>query len=336
MRAPRLRVPAALRPGKLSLAALTLAALFLAAAALVGCGRSGGGAGNAPGGPAGGASGDGRPRVVTTLNIIGDLARRVAGDRADVYALLEPGMDPHVYEPVPRDSVAIARAELVFVNGLGLEGWVEKLVTAAGGDRPVVTLAGEDMDVLPWRDGSKRWDPHLWMEPRNAVRYVEKIRGALTELDPAGADAYAANAAALIAEIEDLDRWAESELGRVPAERRLLVTTHDAYQYFARRYGFTVLDTVWGISTEDEPSARDIAALVEVLRQHRVPPFIETTINPKIMEQVAAQAGVAIGGNLYGDSLGPPGSGADTYVTMMRHNVNTIVTAMLQTLDREQ
>lgn len=276
---------------------------------------------------------DGRPpRVVATLNIIGDLVTRVAGDRAQVRSLLAPGMDPHVYEPVPQDSVAVAQADIVFMNGLDLEGWMEKLVQTAGGNRPVVELAGPEMDLLPWTDNSKRWDPHLWMDPRNAIRYVEKIRDSLSALDPGGREVYFANAAALIAEIEELDRWAAAELSEIPPERRKLVTTHDAYRYFGRRYGLEVLDSVWGISTEDEPSARDIANLVELLRTHRVPPFIETTINPKIMEQVAAQAGVAIGGTLYGDSLGPPGSGADTYVAMMRHNVRTIIQAMEKTL----
>ncbi|MCG0239422.1 MAG: zinc ABC transporter substrate-binding protein [Firmicutes bacterium] len=308
-------------------AGLAAAALAGAVVGLVAAGalmaRDGGKAGTQP-----------RLRVVTTLNIIGDLAGRVAGDRAEVRSLLAPGTDPHTYEPVPGDSAAIARADLVLMNGLGLEGWMEKLVTSSGTRAPVVELAGPEMDLLPWAEDPSRWDPHLWMDPRNAIRYVEKIRDALAAVDPEGREVYAANAAALIREIEELDRWAEAELSRIPPERRKLVTTHDAYRYFGRRYGLEVLDTVWGISTEDEPSAQAIARLVEVLREHRVPPFIETTVSPKIMEQVAAQAGVAIGGRLYGDSLGPPGSGADTYVGMMRHNVRTIVQAMEATLGR--
>ncbi|MFO7172419.1 MAG: zinc ABC transporter substrate-binding protein [Bacillota bacterium] len=281
-------------------------------------------------GARGGVEGGTAPglRVVTTLNIIGDLAARVAGDRAEVRSLLAPGTDPHTYEPVPGDSAAIARADLVLMNGLGLEGWMEKLVTASGTRAPVVELAGPEMDLLPWAEDPSRWDPHLWMDPRNAIRYVEKIRDALAAVDPEGREVYAANAAALIREIEELDRWAEAELSRIPPERRKLVTTHDAYRYFGRRYGLEVLDTVWGVSTEDEPSAQAIARLVEVLREHRVPPFLETTVSPRILEQVAAQAGVAIGGHLYGDSLGPPGSGADSYVGMMRHNVRTIAQAL--------
>jgi len=158
---------------------------------------------------------------------------------------------------------------------------------------------------------------------------VENIRDALIAFDPPGRATYEANAARYLRELETLHRWIQQQVAQIPPERRKLVTTHDAFRYFGHRYGFKVVGTIWGISTEDEPSAQEIARLVEAIRRERVPAvFVETTINPKLMERVAREAGVRIGPKLYGDSLGPPGSGADTYVGMMRHNVRAIVEAL--------
>lgn len=292
--------------------------ILLTAALLAGCGSAGSGSAGTDG-----------PVAVTSINILGDLVRQVAGDRVRVKSLLGPGQDPHTYEPVPRDSIEIEKAGVVFINGLGLDFWAEKLIQGAGGQRQVVRLAeGASVDRLPWEGGGgKQWDPHLWMDPVNVIQYVEQIRAALAELDPAGAETFQANAERLTRELEALDTWIKAEIGLIPPDKRKLITTHDAYRYFGRRYGFQVLDTVWGVSTEEEPSAQDIAGLIDTLREHQVPAFVETTINPQIMEQATQQAGVPIGGQLYGDALGGPGSGAETYVTMMRHNVNTIVAA---------
>lgn len=272
---------------------------------------------------------DGRPLVVTSVTIIADLARQVGGDRVRVYSLLGPGQDPHTYEPVPRDALAVARARLVLVNGHHLDFWAERLAAGSPGRRPVVRLAeGVRTEPLPWPSSQGRVDPHLWMDPTLAAQYVLQLRAAFSALDPAGAEEYRRRAEAAVARLEELDAWIAAQVATVPPGRRKLVTTHDAYRYFGRRYGIVVLDTVWGITTEEEPSAHALARLFGNLRAHGVPAFVETTINPKLMREIAAQAGVRIGGQLYADALGPPGSGADTYVGMMEHNVRTIVAAL--------
>jgi len=310
------------------------------------------------------ATGDERPLVVTSTTILADLARQVGGERVRVYSLLSPGQDPHTYEPVPRDGLALSHADLVLLNGYGLDLWAERLLAGAEGeereagglDRPgtrdrnappgagdrargsdavpraprrVVRVAEEvPVEPLPWPGTPGHHDPHLWMDPTLVILFVERIRDALAQVDPQGAPVYARRAAGLVEELRALDAWIQTRVATVPPDRRKLITTHDAYRYFGRRYGIEILDTVWGISTEEEPSAAQLARLFERLRSFGLPAFVETTINPKLMEELAAQAGVRIGGQLYADALGPPGSGAETYIGMMRHNVETIVGAL--------
>ena len=279
---------------------------------------------------------DGRPLVVAGTTILADLAAQVGGPRVRVHSLLAPGQDPHSYEPVPRDALALARARLVLLNGFGIDLWAERLLQglpAAGPGRrgPVVVRVAESLpagSTLPWPGDPQRTDPHLWMDPVLVMGYVDAIRDALAAVDPAGAAVYRRRAADLKAELAALDAWIARQVAQVPPDRRLLVTTHDAYRYFGRRYGLRVVDTVWGVSTEEEPAAADLARLMGHLRHYGVPAFVESTINPKLMEELAAQAGVAVGGQLYADSVGPPDSGAETYVGMMRHNVRVIVAAL--------
>ncbi len=280
------------------------------------------------------AGGDGQAgdelRVVTTINILGDLIGKVGGGRVEVFSILPVGGDPHLYQPAPADLITISRSDAVLYNGLTLELWLEELIENAGGERPAYMLTD---GLAPLHQESGAWaghpDPHMWMDPGRAVRYVSNIRDALTELDPSGEREYAGNAASAIRDLEDLDAWMRSELAQVPEGCRKLVTTHDAYRYFGEAFGFGIIGTIWGISTDEEPSAKDIAALVGQIRDAGVPAvFIETTVNPKLLQQVADEAGVRIGGTLYGDSLGGPGSGADDYLGMMRHNTRSIVSGL--------
>ncbi|MDR5709127.1 MAG: metal ABC transporter substrate-binding protein [Armatimonadota bacterium] len=280
-------------------------------------------------GPAGNPGSD-KPRVVATISILADFTRQVAGDRLLVHSLLPVGTDPHTYEPVPRDVQRIAEAQVVVYNGLKLEKWLEKLLENAGGQFVLVEatrgLRPTVQETGPYRGDP---DPHLWMDPVFVQTYVRNIRDALVAFDPAGRAIYTANAERYLRELVQLDRWIREQIRRIPPAHRKLVTTHDAFRYFGHRYDLRVVGTIWGISTEDEPSAQEIARLVDRIRQERVPAvFVETTINPKLMERVAREAGVRIGGKLYGDSLGPPGSGADTYLGMMRHNVEVMVEAL--------
>lgn len=278
-----------------------------------------------------------RLRVVATTTIVGDVVARVGGDAIQLTVLLPPGADPHTYEPTPADLTAVARAHVLFVNGLGLEGFLERMLRNVG-DVPVVPVSAgiqprlleEDEDEGEEEESHARGeaDPHVWLDVRNVLIWVENIRQALSALDPAHADRYAANAAAYRAELEALDAWVLEQVARVPPRNRKLVTNHPVLGYFADRYGFEQVAAVYPISPGAEPSAREIAALVEAIRQFGVPAvFAETTVNPKLAEQVARDTGVALV-TLYTDSLGGPGSGVESYIDLIRYNVNAIVSAL--------
>lgn len=267
-----------------------------------------------------------KPTVVATISILADYVSAVAGDTLVVETVVPVGGDPHTYEPVPSDARRLARAAMVFRNGLGLERWLDKLIGAARPDRPVVSLT-EGFASLRVTEGAYAGDPdpHAWMDPHIAVRYVDAVERALRARYPQHAATYAANAARYREQLAALDRDIAALMKTVPPARRQLVTTHDAFRYFARRYGLNLVASIWGISTETEPSAREVANIVGAIRKAGVPAvFIETTINPKLMQRIAAEARVRIGAPLYGDSVGAPGSGADSYLGMMRANAQAI------------
>lgn len=268
---------------------------------------------------------DGRPLVVTTISILADLTREVAGDHVVVESLVEIGGDPHTYEPVPSDAGKISDADLILRNGLGLEHWLDTLIDASSVPRPVATVT-DGIEPLTIAGTGSDPDPHLWMDPVAVRRYVEAISSALSDLDPANAQDFRRNARRYIRRLDRLDTFVAAQLATIPAAQRRLVTTHDAFRYFGQRYGLQVVGTIWSVSTEREPSATEVAALVDAVRSQGVPAvFVETTINPDLMEQVARDAGVGVGPPLYGDSLGAPGSGADTYLRMMRANTAALV-----------
>lgn len=271
------------------------------------------------------AQGD-RPRAVATINVIGDMVAEVAGDRLEVTSVVPLGGDPHTYEATPADARLLSDADIAFRNGLGLERWLDQLVDVTAGDDPVVTVTA---GLEAARDEEGAVDPHLWMDPVLVASYVEVIRDGLVEFDPDGAGTYEANAERYLAELDDLDAWIAEQVASLPPERRKLVTTHDAFRYYGERYGLEVVGTIWGISTEREPSAEEVRELVDAVTEHDVPAvFVETTVSPRLMERVARDARVRLGEPLYGDSLGEAGSGADTYLGMMRANTRAIVSAL--------
>ena len=270
-----------------------------------------------------------KPRVLATTTMIAEAARRVAGDCVDVRGLLPVGGDPHVYEPVPQDLRAIVESDLVLYNGFGLEAWLDRLVSNAGGNQPIVIAAEGLTPIYGQYQGGRDPDPHLWGDARNFARYVQNIERALTSLAPQCAPAFQANAAAYLAELDALDRWVRERIASIPADKRHLVTSHDAFEYYARAYGLNVLGTPIGVSTDEEASAQTVARLVDKVRETRIPAlFVETTVNPRVIQRIAAETGARIGGSLYSDSLGEPGSGADTYVGMLVHNTRTVVNAL--------
>ncbi|MCS7283924.1 MAG: metal ABC transporter substrate-binding protein [Anaerolineae bacterium] len=278
-----------------------------------------------------------RLRAVATTSIVGDVVARVGGDAIHLTVLLPPGADPHTYEPTPADLTAVAQAHVLFVNGLGLEAFLERMLHNVGNGRPVVPLSAgiqpriEKEHAEEEQEGEHAHgpvDPHVWLNVQNVLVWVENVQVALSRLDPARAETYAANAAAYRRELEALDAWIQEQVARIPPERRKLVVSHPVLGYFADRYGFEQVAAIYPISPGAEPSAQEIARLEETIRALQVPAiFAETTVSQALARRIAQDTGARVV-VLYTDSLGEPGSGAESYVAMMRYNVTLIVEAL--------
>lgn len=273
----------------------------------------------------------GRLRVLATTSIVADVVGRVGGEAIDLTTLMPPGQDPHSYQPGAADLTAAADADLIFVNGWNLEeGLVGDLTTIAGA--PVVPLSA-GITPRPLAGGKSAADPHVWQSVPNIYVWVDNARDSLSAVDPANADTFAANAAAYRAELEALETDVRARTATIPPERRVLVTNHDTLGYFADAYGFRVLGTVIsGASTLAEPTANDLADLAQVMAAEGVCSlFIETTVSDQLARTLSRElsdcAEVRVG-SLYSDALGPPGSGADSYIGMMRANVTALVEAL--------
>ena len=267
-----------------------------------------------------GSSGsDGRPTVVATTTQAADLARVVAGDRAEVRGVLAPNSDPHDYEVRPGDVKALARAELVVRSGGDLDGWLGGAIDSAGADAPV-------LDLLE-RVGAEGEDPHWWQDPIRAEAAVTAIAAALAKADPAGASAYEANAERGVRRLRALDAAVRRCIDRIPSRERTLVTTHDALGYYARRYGLRVVGTVIpSLSTQAQASAGDLAELVDTIRRERVKAiFAESSVNASVEDAIAQETGARVGRPLWADSLGPAGSAGATYEASIRANTAAIV-----------
>lgn len=274
---------------------------------------------------------NGKPSVVATSTIIADLTNRVAGDEIQLKGILKPGADPHVYEPVPADSQALEKAKLILYNGYNLEPGLIKLMNASGVKVRKVAV-GEAAKPLQLEKGKGEVvpDPHVWGDVDNVILMVNAIRDALIELAPEDRDKFSQNAEKLTAELKQLDTWVTKEIKTIPADKRKLVTTHDAFQYYARGYGIAIAGTLIGISTEEQPSAQTVQKLVEAVKKAGVAAiFAETTINPALINTVAQESGVKLAPRqLYSDSIGAPGSDGDSYIKMIEANTRTIVEAL--------
>lgn len=266
--------------------------------------------------------------AVASFSILGDMVSRVGGDRVAVTTIVGPNADTHVYEPKPSDAAAVAGADIFFINGLGFEGWMDRFVESTGYTGQLVVASGgvatHEMD----EDGEEVTDPHAWQSLTNGVLYIENIAKGLCAVDAAGCDTYTKNATAYAAELTALDATVREELEAVPTERRKVITTHDAFGYFAEAYGVTFLAPE-GISTDAEPSAADVAKLIIQIRSEGVHAlFVENMSDPRLVQQIADETGVKLGGELYADALSPPDGPAATYLDMFRHNVDLLIPAM--------
>lgn len=271
-----------------------------------------------------------KPQVVSTSTIIADLTEKVGGDEIEHQGILEPGADPHVYEPTPKDSVALEQADLILYNGFNLEPGIIKMINSTG-IKANKYAVGEVVKPLNFEyQGQQEPDPHVWGDVQNAIAMTKAIRDRLIKLSPEDAAEFKANAEELITELQRVDRWISQQIATIPPAKRKLVTTHDAFQYFTRAYGLDMAGTLIGISTEEQPSAQTVKNLANEIRKMQIPAiFAETTINPQLIETVAEEAGVRLAPQeLYSDSIGVKGSEGDSYVNMLVANTKSIVESL--------
>ena len=270
-------------------------------------------------------------RVVATFSILGDLVKQVGGDRVEVVTLVGPDGDVHVYSPTPADAKALGAARAIFVNGLGLEGWIARLIAVSGGRAPVIVASTgvKARDVADKRDPSRMVpDPHAWQSIANAGIYVGNIRDALRAADPDGSGTYDDNAKAYLGKLDALESEVKAAIAKIPADRRKIITTHGSFGYFGDAYGMEFIAPE-GLSTDADPSAKDVAkVIVQIKREHIPAVFIENIYDPRLIERIAEESGAKIGGTLYSDALSPPNGPAATYIAMMRHNARALVDAL--------
>ena len=262
--------------------------------------------------------------IVASFSILGDMVEQVVGDHATVTTIVGPDADAHVYQPSVADAVAVAEADVIFVNGLGFETWSEALIAESGTDGTVF-VATEGIAPITV-DGET--DPHAWNALTNGVIYVENIAAVMSDTLPEHADDFAANAEAYIARLEAFDTETKAKLSELPAHRRTVVTAHDAFGYLADAYGLNFLAPV-GIDTEAEPSAKELAELITQLREEKVAGlFVENITSPALVQQISDETGIEIGGRLFSDALSERGGPATSYLAMFQHNLGTLLEAL--------
>ncbi len=265
-----------------------------------------------------------RLNIIASFSILGDFMHNVGGERVSVTTLVGPNGDVHVYTPAPADASKVADAKLLVINGLGLEGWLPRLVQSSGRKAGIVT-ATDGIATIKTGAGA---DPHAWQSVANARIYVTNIRDGLVAADPAGATAYRTSTEGYLAKLDALDREVREVVARIPPAHRKVISTHKAFGYFAAAYGIDFIAPL-GVSTESEPSARDIADIIIQVRASGIPAvFLENISDPRLIRRIAAETGARIGGTLYSDSLTDEKGDAPTYIELVRHNIKALTTAL--------
>ncbi len=273
-------------------------------------------------------------KVLAVETFLAEIAQNVAGERVKVESLIPLGLDPHAFEPTPQDVLKVAGSQVLIVNGAGFETWLTKTLENAGGQRRVIEassgLSSRSLQPGEQADPDHVGDPHFWLDPTKVAKYVENIRDGLIAADPAGAETYTQNAAAYLVKLNDLDAWIQTQVAQIPVERRLLVTNHESFGYFADRYGFKLVGAIVpSVSTEASPSAQQLAQLVDQIKASGAPAvFLETGASPQLAEQISAETGVKAVTGLYTHSVTAPDGEAPTYLEMMKFNVKAIVAAL--------
>ncbi len=270
---------------------------------------------------------NGKPKVLATASMWADMARVIGSERIDVDVIVPIGSDPHLYEPTPNDVFKVNQADLILINGLTFEGWLEKLINSSGGAAKKALIT-EGITPISNPHFVNSTDPHAWMDAENGKVYASNIAAALSKLDPLHADEYQFNLKIYLQELDSLHTYIVQKIESIPAVQRVLITSHDAFHYFGNRYGLQV-ESLLGTSTDADVQTGDFLRVNKMIRDKKIPAvFIESTINPKLMEQLVRENNIRIGGKLFSDSLGDDKSPANTYIKMLRHNAEIIADAL--------
>ena len=269
----------------------------------------------------------GKIKAVSTITIINDVVKNVGKEKVEAISICGVGIDPHTYKSKPDDVKEISKSEIVFINGFTLEHWIEEIIHNSGGNKAVVTVTN---GVTPLTDetGHGDPDPHAWFNVLNVKVYADNIAKGLSDIDPANKDYYKKNAEEYKAKLDELDSWIKTEIAKIPQDKRVLITSHDAFRYFGKAYGLDVRG-LQGISTEAKIRTEDVAKLIDLIKEKKLKSvFIETSVNPKVLEQISSETGATVGGTLFSDSIGNEGTPEGEYIGAVKHNVNAIVNAL--------
>ncbi|MEY3596925.1 MAG: hypothetical protein RL543_878 [Pseudomonadota bacterium] len=273
---------------------------------------------------------DDKVPVVASFSILGDIVQEIGGERVSVSTLVGANADAHVFQPAPQDAKRVAEAKLVVTNGLGFEGWIDRLIKASG-RKPMVVVASKGISAIKSKDdhGHDGLDPHAWQDVGNVKRYAATIAAALAKIDPEGAADYAQREAAYQTKLDALDAEIKASIAAITVERRKLITSHDAFGYFAKAYGMTMI-APQGVSTETEASAKDVAKIIRQIKAEKIPAmFLENVTDPRLIEQISRETDIKIGGKLYSDALSAPDGLAGSYIAMMENNIREMKKALL-------
>lgn len=269
----------------------------------------------------------GKIKTVSTITIIDDIVKNIGGDKVETFSICGVGVDPHVYKAKPNDPKLISESDIVFINGFGLEHWIEEMIRNAGGEKPVVTVT-EGLTPMTDEKGYGDPDPHAWFDVENVKTYAKNVAKGLISIDKPNEQYYINNLNNYLLQLDSLNNFIKTRTQELPENQRVLITSHDAFRYFGRAYGFGVKG-LQGISTEAKVQTDDVKKLVDFIKERKLKSvFIETSVNPKLLEQISSETGAKVGGVLYSDSIGNEGTEDGTYIGAVKKNVNTIVNSL--------
>jgi ABC-type Zn uptake system ZnuABC Zn-binding protein ZnuA len=269
----------------------------------------------------------GKITAVSSITIISDVVKNIGGDKVDSKSICGVGIDPHTYKAKPNDPRLVSESDIVFINGFALEHWIEEMVHNAGGNKKVVTVT-EGITPMTDEKGYGDPDPHAWFNVQYVKTYAVNIQKALSEIDKPNEQYYKQNLDSYLKTLDSLDAWIKTEIEKIPKEKRIIITSHDAFRYFGMAYGVEV-NGLQGISTEAKVQTEDVKNLIDLIKARKLSSvFIETSVNPKLLEEISKETGAKVGGTLYSDSVGDEGTFEGTYIGAVTHNVNTIVNAL--------